>query len=117
MAKIKVSISSPDGKVQSLEVEGPGAQQLIGKRLGDTVEGSVLGLQGLKLQVVGGSDKDGFPMRPDVHGGVRKRIMMSGGVGFKAKVEGQRRRKMVHGNVITDDIVQVNLKTLKEVAL
>ena len=44
---------------------------------------------------------------------LERQILMSGGVGFKPKVEGQRRRKMIHGNVITDDIVQVNLKSIK----
>ena len=112
MGKIKFSISKRDGSVQSLEIEGSQAQQLIGKRIGDIFEGTVLGLQNVKLQIVGGSDKDGFPMRPDVHGGVRKKIMLSGGVGLKAHSKGQRRRKMVHGNVITDDIIQLNLKSL-----
>lgn len=112
MAKMKVTVSSPDGKVQTIEVEGPTAQQFVGKAIGETFEGTVLGMTGVKLQITGGSDKDGFPMRSDVHGGVRKKIMMSGGVGFKPKMDGQRRRKMVHGNVVTDDIVQVNLKTV-----
>ncbi len=113
MAKIKISISNPEGKVQNLEVEGTNAQQFIGKKIGDELEGSVLGLPD-KLQIMGGSDKDGFPMRSDVHGGVRKAILMSGGTGFKAKAKGERRRKMIRGNVITDDIVQLNLKSLKK---
>jgi len=114
MGKIKLSISSPDGKTQSLEVEGLNAQLFVSKKIGDEVEGTALGLQGAKLQITGGSDKDGFPMRSDVYGGVKKPILMSGGVGFKAGGEGKRRRKIVRGNVITDDIVQVNLKVLKK---
>lgn len=113
MVKIKISISNLEGKVQNLEVEGPQAQQFISKKIGDELEGSVLGLPD-KLQITGGSDKDGFPMRSDVHGGIRKAIMMSNGVGFKAKSRGERRRKTIRGNVITDDTVQVNLKTLKK---
>ncbi len=113
MAKIKISVSSSDGKTQNLEIEGPTAQQLIGKKVGDAVEGSVLGLSGMKLQITGGSDKDGFPIRSNVHGGVRKAVVISGGVGFKPKLRGERKRKLVRGNVITDDIVQVNLKVVK----
>lgn len=113
MAKFKVSVSNPEGKVQTVEVEGTQAQQLIGKKIGDEFEGSVLGLPD-SLKITGGSDKDGFPMRSDVHGGVRKAILMSGGTGFKAKARGERRRKTIRGNVITDDIVQVNLKSLKK---
>ena len=112
MGKIKLSISNPDGKVQNLEIEGPRAQQFVGMKMGDTLNGTVLGLPDIKLRITGGSDKDGFPMRRDVHGGVRKRILLSNGIGFKTSVKGQRRMKMVHGNVITDDIVQVNIKTV-----
>ncbi|MFH0897035.1 MAG: 30S ribosomal protein S6e [Candidatus Bathyarchaeota archaeon] len=113
MAKFKISISNNDGKVKTLEVEGPQAQQFIGKKIGDELEGSALGLPD-KLQIRGGSDKDGFPMRSDVHGGVRKAILISSGTGFKSKHRGERRRKTIHGNVITDDMVQINLKTLKK---
>jgi small subunit ribosomal protein S6e len=63
---------------------------------------------------MGGSDKDGFPMRPSVHGGVRRRIVLSGGVGFNPTTEGMRRRKTIRGNVITDEIVQVNMKIVEK---
>jgi small subunit ribosomal protein S6e len=67
-------------------------------------------LPGHKAQITGGSDKDGFPMRPSVHGGVRRRIVLSGGVGFNPQSEGMRRRKTIRGNVITDEIVQINVR-------
>jgi small subunit ribosomal protein S6e len=53
-------------------------------------------------------------MRPDVHGGVRRNIILSGGVGFNPKSGGERRRKTVRGNVITDEIVQVNTKIVEK---
>lgn len=110
MAKMKLCISTPDGKAQNLEVEGDRAQTLLGKRVGETIDGTALGLQGTKLEITGGSDKDGFPMRRDVHGGVRARILIGKGIGFKSAKKGERRRKLVRGNTITDDIVQVNLR-------
>lgn len=113
MAKMKLSVSTSDGKVQNLEVEGDRAQPLLGKRIGETMDGTALGLQGMELEITGGSDKDGFPMRKDVHGGVRSRILISKGVGFQEAKEGERRRKLVRGNTVTEDIVQVNLKVLK----
>ena len=67
-----------------------------------------------KLKIVGGSDTDGVPMRPNVHGGVRKSIIISGGVGFKPARHGQRKRKTVRGNVITDEIFQVNTKIVEK---
>jgi small subunit ribosomal protein S6e len=53
-------------------------------------------------------------MRPSVHGGVRRNIVLSGGVGFSPKGRGQRRRKAVRGNVITDEIVQINIKIVEK---
>jgi small subunit ribosomal protein S6e len=113
MAKFKLIVSHPDGKSQVVEVEGSRAQPLIGKMLGENIDGSIAGLSGIELQITGGSDKDGFPMRRSVHGGVRVASLLSGGTGFKPKQDGQRRRKLVRGNVITEDIVQVNIKVAK----
>ncbi|MDH5376654.1 MAG: 30S ribosomal protein S6e [Candidatus Bathyarchaeota archaeon] len=83
---------------------------LIGRRTGEIIDGSIVGLPGHKVQITGGSDKDGFPMRPSVHGGVRRRVILRGGVGFNSRYEGERKRKTVRGNVITDEIVQVNMR-------
>jgi len=113
MEKIKLSISNADGTAKSLEVEGSSAQYFIGKKIGHTLQGTVLGLPDAEFKITGGSDKDGFPMRPDVHGGVRKKFLLSTGIGFKSSKKGQRKRKMIHGNVITEDIIQINLKALK----
>ncbi len=111
MAKFKVIVSDPtEGTSKIVELEEARAAPLIGKRIGEVIEGAVVDLSGQKVQVTGGSDKDGFPMRPSVHGGVRRRIVLSGGVGFKPTNEGMRRRKTVRGNVITDEIVQINMK-------
>jgi len=67
-----------------------------------------------KLQITGGSDKDGVPIRPNVHGGVRRKVVLSGGVGFNPQDKGERRRKTVRGNVITDEIVQINTKIIEK---
>ena len=114
MAKFKIIVSdSETGKSKSVELEGPKAVPLVGLKLGDSVDGSVVGMSGVKLKITGGSDKDGFPMRPDVHGGVRVGIILTGGIGFQPQEKGQRQRKTIRGNVITEEIVQINMKTLK----
>ncbi len=115
MAKFKVIVSDPeDGTSKAVELEDARAVPLIGKKIGDIIDGSVVGLPGFKVQITGGSDKDGFPMRPNVHGGVRRSVVLSGGVGFNPHNEGERRRKRVRGNVITDEIVQVNMKIVEK---
>jgi small subunit ribosomal protein S6e len=117
MAKFKVIVSDPtDGKSKVVEVEEARATPFIGKRLGETIDGIVVDMPATKLQILGGSDKDGVPMRGDVHGGIRRQVVLSGGAGFKPKREGARRRKTVRGNIITDEIVQINLKIVEQPA-
>ncbi len=115
MAKFKVIVSDPEeGKSKVVELEESRATPLIGRRIGEIIDGSVVDLPGQKVQITGGSDKDGFPMRPSVHGGVRRRIILSGGTGYNPQHEGLRKRKTVRGNVVTDEIVQINLKIVEK---
>jgi small subunit ribosomal protein S6e len=117
MAKFKVIISDPtDGKSKVVEVEEARAAPFIGKKLGETIDGIVVDMPAIKLQILGGSDTDGVPMRGDVHGGIRRQVVLSGGAGFKPKREGERRRKTVRGNIITDEITQINLKIIGQPA-
>jgi len=113
MAKFKIIISDPtDGKSKVIEVEEARATPFIGKKLGETIDGIIVDMPATKLQILGGSDTDGVPMRGDVHGGIRRQVVLSEGAGFKPKREGERRRKTVRGNTITDEIVQINLKII-----
>lgn len=115
MAKFKIILSDPeDGKSQVVELEGPRAVPLVGRRLGETLDGAALGFGGYKVKVAGGSDKDGFPMRPDIHGGVKTRVVMAQGVGFHPTSQGQRRRKTIRGSVITEEIVQINMTMVEK---
>jgi small subunit ribosomal protein S6e len=115
MAKFKLIVSDPEeGTSKVVELEETRTAPLIGRRIGEVLDGSVVDMPGKKVKITGGSDKDGFPMRPSVHGGVRRRVILSGGVGFNPTHEGARRRKTVRGNVITDDIVQINMKIVEK---
>ena len=115
MAKFKLIISDPaTRKVTIDELEGPKAQPLIGREMGEIIEGSLVGLGGRKLRITGGSDKDGIPMRFDIHGGAKKYAVLAGGTGFKPKSLGERRRKLVRGRMITEDTYQLNLVVEKQ---
>jgi len=109
MASFKVVVADPKtGKSQSMEVKDQQAQPLLGLRIGEELDGSLLGLTG-KVKISGGSDKAGFPMRSDVMGGVKKYVLMTRGIGFRKNAgEGQKKRKLVRGNTITDEIYQIN---------
>ena len=55
-------------------------------------------------------------MRGNVHGGVRRNVVLSGGAGFNPTRKGARKRKTVRGNVVTDEIVQINIKIVEKPA-
>jgi small subunit ribosomal protein S6e len=115
MAKFKIIISDPEnGTSKVVEIEESRAVPLIGRKVGETVDGAVVDLPAHKIQIMGGSDKDGVPMRPSVHGGVRRNVLLSGGVGFNPTNGGARKRKTVRGNIITDEIVQINTKIVEK---
>lgn len=104
-------VSNPkDGTSKLLPLTGDQSAALLGLKIGETIDGERIGAAGSRLRVTGGSDKSGFPMRPDLQGGVKRRILVSTGPGFKPSSKGERVKKMMRGNTITDDIVQVNLR-------
>jgi small subunit ribosomal protein S6e len=108
VAAIKTIISDKNGKSISREVKDKEAQPLVGSRIGDIIDSSILGLTGGKFKITGGSDKSGTPMRRDVHGGVKKYVLLSRGTGMRNKKEGVRKRKLIRGNIVTDEIYQLN---------
>jgi small subunit ribosomal protein S6e len=117
MAKYKIIVSDPQtGTSKVVEIEEARAAPFIGRKLGETLDGSAVDLPAHTVQILGGSDKDGVPMLGNVHGGVRRRVVLSGGAGFNPKKKGERRRKTVRGNIITDEIVQINMKIVERPA-
>jgi len=101
-------VISEGEKSHQIEVEQAQSKKLVGLKIGEEIEASLVGLTGYKLKITGGSDKNGFPMKKDVDGPRRIKSLLSGGIGFKPKRDGQRRRKTVRGNTVSDDIVQIN---------
>lgn len=91
-----------------IRVSDPVASKFVGIKIGDRIDGSLLGLPKVTLEIRGGSDSAGFPMRLDVEGTVKKYLLLSSGPGFRPRKRGERRRKLVRGNTISPDIVQIN---------
>lgn len=111
MVEFKANISDPKtGKTYQTVVSGHYANSLVGKKIGEEFDGIFVSLPGFKLVLTGGSDKDGFPMRPDLTGQRRKKVLVSKSLGFRPKDDGVRRRKTFRGNVVSPDIVQINMK-------
>ncbi len=97
-------------KENSYQVELPKEKEahLYGLKIGDKLDGSFIGAAGYSLKISGGSDKDGFPMKADLSGGSRKSILLSKGVGFPKGKKGERVRKSVRGNSVSESIAQLN---------
>jgi small subunit ribosomal protein S6e len=119
-----------NGRSFPMDISGSNYNHFIGKKIGDSVDGSFVGegdknLIGFKLQITGGSDVTGRPMRPDLDGGAIKSVLVTAGTGYKGKKyvkkngkvyiykkDGLRRRRKLRGNIISQDTRQINLKVL-----
>ncbi|MCD6323487.1 MAG: 30S ribosomal protein S6e, partial [Desulfurococcales archaeon] len=101
-------------KAFQITVTGDKATLLLEKRIGDYVDGAPFGFSGKKLLITGGSDNTGFPMIKTLPGGGKKKLLLSSPPGYHPQGKGVRRRKFVRGNMITDEIVQINTKLVSE---
>ena len=114
MVEFKVVISDPKtGLSVQKEVKEPAAKAFLGLKMGDTLKGEVIDLQGYDFEITGGSDFCGFPMRKDVVGVGRKKILAYVGVGVRKQEKGMLQRKTVCRNTVHAKIAQINLKANK----
>jgi len=112
---VKFVISDPETRrAYQLEVEKDKIAFIIGKKIGDEFDASFIGLPGYVLKITGGTDKDGFPMHPNVEGMVKKKVLLEGPPCFHPERKGQRKKKTVRGNTISEDITQINCKVVKK---
>jgi len=122
----KINIGEKSGKTYKLEAVAPG---LIDKEIGEKIDGKEIksDFEGYEFEITGASDKAGFPALKQVPGTILQGVLLKYGKGMhkKPKKEGKkpqkepkpkglRMRKKVRGKVISESIVQVNLKMLKE---
>jgi small subunit ribosomal protein S6e len=110
MPSFNVVVGDPEsGLAHQLEVDGQDANRFVGKQIDDEVDGSAVGLDGYTLEITGGSDEAGRPMRGDVVGPNLKSVLMrEDGVGYNQSRGGERKRVTVRGNEVSDAVVQIN---------
>jgi len=122
----KINISEKNGKTYHLELE---SEELIGKELHNKVNGKDLSsnLEGYEFEITGASDSAGFTALEEVEGTALKKVLLGYGKAMHKrprregkkpvsnfKPKGLRMRKTVRGKIISPEIVQINLKILKE---
>lgn len=101
-------VADPDtGQTHQYEYDDA---DLAGQTLGDTIDGAEIGLPGYELELTGGSDAAGRPMRQDVEGRQTKEILSAGGTGFRPTRKGERKRITVRGSEIGSETTQLNFK-------
>ncbi len=121
MAELRLTISDPKtGKsYNKIMNDNP----LLNRKVGEAVNGSLIGLNGYELKITGGSDSAGFPMRKEIEGFGRKKPLLRKSTGFNAKKKRTKhkaqhhyyliKRKTVRGNTVSDATAQINLAVVK----
>ena len=109
MADFTVVVADPKaGDTYQRDVDGQDANRFVGRDIGEEVDASAVGLDGYTLELTGGSDETGRPMRGDVTGSGIKELLLDGGVGYKPSRDGERKRITVRGRKVSDETAQIN---------
>ena len=127
----KINIGTKSGKTYKLETEAKGVegkelhQKILGKDL--DLASELKSLEDYEFEITGASDRSGFTALESVPGTGLKGVLLSYEKGMKKRSrregkkkrssytpKGLRLRKTVRGKVISSEIVQINLKIIKE---
>jgi small subunit ribosomal protein S6e len=111
---MQLVIGQNDGTAASIDLTDEQTNPLLNLQIGDEFDGSIIGLDGYTFKITGGSDQDGFPMRQQLQGTGRKQILAEGGAGVNDLEKGERQRKTLRGNTVSDDIAQLNCSVVEE---
>ncbi|MFB6143784.1 MAG: 30S ribosomal protein S6e [Candidatus Nanohaloarchaea archaeon] len=109
---MKITVGDKEGSTHQIELED--SSRLAGKKIGEEFDGGIVGLNGYKLEITGGSDKSGIPMRRSIEGTIRRRVLIEEGQGVRDTEEGTRKRKSVRGDTVSEDIEQLNTRVVEE---
>ena len=109
---MKIVYSDPkSGRTAQSELSSDMVAMVINKRIGDEIDGAVVGLSGYTLKITGGSDKSGFPMDNSIQGTAKRSVMKK--IADAGKDKGEYRRKTVAGSTVSENIEQLNAVIVK----
>lgn len=112
--EIKVNVGDPKTKrTVTLTMSADNAKSIFGRRIGDKLRGELVDKPGYEFEITGGSDNAGFPMRRDVTGVGRRKILVTNSTGQRQTKKGVRVRKTVAGNTVSEFTSQLNVKVVK----
>ncbi|WP_436933561.1 30S ribosomal protein S6e [Halovenus marina] len=111
MAEFTIAVADPeDGTTYQVEVSDQDANRFIGREIGETVDGGAVGLSGYTLELTGGSDDAGRPMRDDIRGPNLEAVLLEGGTGYNPTKDGERKRVTVRGREVSNATRQINAR-------
>ncbi|PSP54901.1 30S ribosomal protein S6e [Halobacteriales archaeon QS_1_67_19] len=111
MADFQVVVADPEsGATHQRDVDGQDANRFLGKSIGEEVDGGAVGLDGYTVEITGGSDDAGRPMRGDVDGADLTEVLLDGGTGYNPSRDGERKRVTVRGSEVSEAVAQLNVK-------
>lgn len=110
MVDISLNIAHPEeNKSMSTSLDTEQSEALHGKMLNETFSGDLVGFDGYTFRIRGGSDRAGFPMRRDVPGIGRHKVLIKSGTGIRENRVGRRVRRTVAGNTVYEETAQLNV--------
>ena len=98
-----------NGKAYQKEIDDSRITDINRMKIGEQFDGGIIDLPGYKLEIRGGTDKDGFSMRRHIPGVLKKRVLVI--IGSKSR--GIRKRKTFRGNTVGKHLAQINVKVSK----
>jgi len=116
---MKLNVANPStGQQKSFDFDDERKTRVFyEKRMSQEVAVDSLGdeWKGYVLRIMGGNDKQGFPMKQGVLLPYRVRLLLSDGHScFRERRDGQRKRKSVRGCIVAADIAALSLVVVKQ---
>ena len=103
---MKIVYSDPkSGRTAQAELGKDKAGLVLNYKIGDTIDGGIIGLTGCKLKITGGSDNSGFPLERSIQGTIKTRTSRITATGRSA---GKPKMQTVRGNMVSTDVEQLN---------
>ncbi|MDE1869225.1 MAG: 30S ribosomal protein S6e [Candidatus Micrarchaeota archaeon] len=99
------------GKSAQMEITAEQAALLVNYKINDTIDGTMVGLNGAKLKITGGSDASGFPLTKGIQSANKTKVLRM--IAVSGKKKGQFRRTTVRGGIVSTDTAQINAVILE----
>jgi len=116
---MKLNVSyPPTGAQKGIQIDDEKKYRIFyEKRLSQEVDGEALGeeFKGYVFKIMGGNDKQGFPMMQGVMTNTRVRLLLGENSScYRPRRQGERKRKSIRGCIVGSDIAALHLVIVKK---